>query len=419
MKMNHFAKAFCCAALLVLPSLVVADQPALQRYLQDGQLATGVDAMQQVLQAKPDDPEATFSLGILQFFQAIETLGQEEYRYGLQGGIRRRFPMLRFPLPENGHPELLTYAKARATIQTFLDKLTTAESTLAKVKPSGIKLPLKIAQVRMDLNGDGSATEGESLASIMAAIGGAIQENNVAALEIAFDDGDVLWLRGYCHVLSAVCEVALAHDWRDQFERTAHLLYPNVDTPYKFLLDEGQGPQNLFDNNNFLDVIAIVHTINYEVSEPERMRRALEHLESVVSLSRDSWKLINAETDNDREWLPNSQQTAAFSATLRVTPEMQTQWLAFLDEFERILNGEKLVPFWRGVNGGSIFTAKVPVNPKLGINLRKVFTDPQRLDLVLWLQGRARSRFSKRVTSQTPTRGIKSRLPSVASSSCS
>ncbi|MEO0970116.1 MAG: hypothetical protein AAFX80_17740 [Cyanobacteria bacterium J06639_18] len=35
---------------------------------------------------------------------------------------------------------------------------------------------------------------------------------------------------------------------------------------------------------------------------------ALQNLQTVTALSRQSWKLILAETDNDREWLPNPKQ---------------------------------------------------------------------------------------------------------------
>jgi hypothetical protein len=52
-------------------------------------------------------------------------------------------------------------------------------------------------------------------------------------------------------------------------------------------------------------------------------------------------------------------------------------WTTFLDEFQEILAGRKLLPFWRGTNG------------RVGINLRRVFTDPRTLDLVLWVQGTA------------------------------
>jgi hypothetical protein len=51
-------------------------------------------------------------------------------------------------------------------------------------------------------------------------------------------------------------------------------------------------------------------------------------------------------------------------------------WKEFLDEFESILNGNKLVPHWRFKDGR-------------GINIKRVFHDPQPFDLVLWLQGSA------------------------------
>jgi hypothetical protein len=39
-----------------------------------------------------------------------------------------------------------------------------------------------------------------------------------------------------------------------------------------------------------------------------------------------------------------------------------------------VLNGKKLIPFWRGSSGN-------------GVNLMKVFTEPKDFDLVLWIQG--------------------------------
>ena len=65
-----------------------------------------------------------------------------------------------------------------------------------------------------------------------------------------------------------------------------------------------------------------------------------------------------------------------------------SSWHEFLGEMEHILNGTKLIPFWRGIPGG-VISGIVPMNAKYGINLRRVFTEPQRFDLVLWIQGTA------------------------------
>jgi hypothetical protein len=48
--------------------------------------------------------------------------------------------------------------------------------------------------------------------------------------------------------------------------------------------------------------------------------------------------------------------------------------MAFLDEFEALLKGEKLIPHWRF---------------EQGINLRRLFLEPTTFDLVLLIQGSA------------------------------
>src|SRR5262245_13535826 len=87
------------------------------------------------------------------------------------------------------------------------------------------------------------------------------------------------------------------------------------------------------------------------------------------------WKLAMAETDDDHEWIPNPKQHSVIPE-VRVTLEMVDQWQAFLDEADAILAGKKLIPFWRGAGD-------------LGVNVRRVFLEPKRFDLVLWVQGSA------------------------------
>ena len=124
------------------------------------------------------------------------------------------------------------------------------------------------------------------------------------------------------------------------------------------------------------EYVALLHEIHLPVAEPARLKGVLAHLEATVALSRSSWRSILAETDNDHEWVPNPQQDTVVPAG-RVTDEMVRTWTEFLDEFEAILQGRKLLPFWRG--GDS----------KVGINLRRVFADPRPFDLVFWVQGTA------------------------------
>ena len=113
------------------------------------------------------------------------------------------------------------------------------------------------------------------------------------------------------------------------------------------------------------------------------MKSALRHMETVIRLSRENWKLIEAETDDDHEWVPNPEQTAALPE-LRVGREVITGWHEFLDEAEALLQGRRLIPFWRGIRAGlTPFDRDFPVNPEVGFNVRSMFTEPTRFDFAL------------------------------------
>lgn len=378
-------------AVLTLYSTAFAQQSEFQEFLRQGKTKDAAAAMSKMLKEHPDNSQAGFQLGIAQFLIAVEDLGQSQFRYGLLGGRRIMLPLTRLPIPENMSPERLSWEAARDMIRRFRDAVNLAENTLSRVRPGGTQVVLDIAEIHLDLNGDGYAAPEESLLFIFNAVSQRRQTetpSEKSGTVIAFDDGDVLWLRGYCHIMAATCELALAYDWKDLFERTGHLFYPRIESPYKFLASEGPGPFAGFHAGNILDLVAFIHGINFQLVDADAMKRALANLESVPELSRQSWKLINAETDNDREWLPNPQQTAAFNAAFRITPTMQTQWFRLMDEMDLILQGKRLLPFWRGIPGGiAPFASSLPTNPELGINLRKVFTEPQPFDLVLCIQG--------------------------------
>ena len=112
------------------------------------------------------------------------------------------------------------------------------------------------------------------------------------------------------------------------------------------------------------------------------------HLEEVTKLSRQSWKAILAETDDDHEWIPNPKQAGVFRRG-SVSEEIVRGWLAFLDEADAILAGKKLLPFWRGADGR-------------GVNLRRVFTEPTQFDLILWIQGTAAVPYLEKGTVTDP-----------------
>ena len=370
----------------VLRSGMGKGAPLVEKYLLSGKLAEGEAALLQELAAHENNDQVRFGLGVLQFLQAFEGLEQDLFRYGLREAVTRgAWPLPRLPVQTNqsSEMEMISYDKARAIVERFSKKLAQAEGTLAAIKDEKVKLSLHFGLIKLDLNGDGEASEEESLWKQYAALSRntGVSQEKASKFYISFDRGDVHWLRGYCHLIGAFPEMYLAYDSRELFQHTAHLLFAKVDSPYDFLAT-GRKVHPLRDSFDAADVIAAIHLINCPVVEPKRMETALHHFEAVVSESRVSWRYILAETDDDHEWLPNPNQTGVIP-NVRVTKEMVQSWSEVMDEVEKLLEGKLLLPFWRG---------EEPV----GINVRKVFLDPRTFDLVLWVQGTAAAPYLER-----------------------
>jgi hypothetical protein len=371
-----------CAALaaLFLAAMPARAEPLVAKYLYDGKLTEGATAFEKHLAGKPDDDEVRFGLGVLQFFQSFEKLGTGLYRHGLR--TRSSFPFLPRPLrdyfPENPNPEKATYPAIRKLLEGFLADLATAEATLARVKDEKVKLPLHVGKIKIDLFGTG---KGMSAAILLGRLELAEQSKQAETFLVGFDRGDVCWLRGYIHFLSALTELRLALDQQELFDTVAHRFFENVETPYRFLTEEDREIKQVgLGRDNFpalADAISLIyHSFNLPIKEPARLKKVRSHLQSMVKQGKQMWKFINAETDDDNEWIPNPRQTGVLR--IKVTQEMIDNWLATLDEVEQVLDGKKLLPFWRGKKG------------EWGVNLRKVFTDPpKRLDIVSWVQGAA------------------------------
>jgi hypothetical protein len=361
--------------MLVARGAKAADEPMAEKYLLEGRLADGEKALLGALEQSPKDAQARFGLGAIRFVRGVERMVQSFHRFGLRDLGRGMVPFLRLPVPTNPEPRPIRYEDLRAIFEDFATDMAAAEAALAMVDDPAIKLPLHFGLIRLDFDGDGMASDEETLWKIYARLnpGAAITPENSKSFLITFDRGDVAWLRGYCHLLGALADFYLAHDGRDLFNHSAHLAFANPQTPFPFLRLHAERPGQL-DTNEIIDAVAMVHMIRLPLSDAKRMTSALRHLEAMIALSRESWKFYEAETDDDHEWIPNPKQHTVIPGVL-VSSEMVKGWREFLDEAERILAGKVLVPFWRERAGSR------------GINLRRVFTEPRGFDLVLWIQG--------------------------------
>lgn len=361
------------ALMLSLAAPAFADEAAqalTARHMEAGTLAAGEAELAALVARDPANNDAQFGLGAIQFLMAVEHLAQGLYRYGLSSPRSIVVPVLRLPVPPNPSPESVTYTDFRDLIARFVSDLEKAEATLGAMTGADARLPVDLARIRYDANADGIVGSGELFAEVIARVmGTGLGAEAGAPTVVAFDRADAYWLQGYANVLMALGEFLLAHDWHRSFDVGFHVFFPNADTPF---VKELSLSGNEWSRERIIDVISFLH-IAWPVAEPVRMQRLRNHLKTVIALSRKSWIAIEAETDDDREWLPGSRQTQSFTGIL-IGADQVAAWRAVLDETEAILDGRKLVPHWR---------------LERGINLRRVFDEPQAFDLVLWITGPA------------------------------
>jgi hypothetical protein len=321
------------------------------------------------------DPKAASAAGTLQFAIAIEHLGRAFYKYGLAAPERRNtmmIPGLRMPVPPNPNPEKIDYQKFRVVLENLVRDLDVAETSLAMLGETDVKIPIDFAKVKFDFDGNGQSSGEETLPGIITALGGG-SGTAPPSFEVAFDTADIYWLRGYGRFISAFSQFFLAHDFEDQFNKTFHVFFPKAGLPTGDLLEVNRinRKSGSFVDGEFGDYIAMIHLISWKTIDAARLEDSRNRLVAMAELSPKSWAAARKETDNDREWLPNSKQTQAITGTAN-TDEIIDGWLEVMSEFKSVLEGQKLVPHWRFDKG---------------INVKRLFNETKHFDLVLLVTG--------------------------------
>ena len=380
--MKCLANLLASALMSLLPlSAASAAAPEAATALFEAKTVTDRNAALAKLEAAaPGDPTSAYAAGAGEFFTALETLASGLHRHGFESPQSFMLPLMRLPVPDNPNPEPLTYEEFRAILVAFHDRLEKSAATLGSV-PAGadIGMVVDLTRAGIDLNEDGAIAPDESFAAIIAALSrGSIDTSDSApSLTFRFDRADGYWLQGYAEFLMAQADFWLAHDFRSTFDGSFHMLFPRAKLPLQDILvpPPSEMGSNIFSSEwRIADFISMVHLINWPVVEPERRKAARRELLEMIRLSREDWKAIRAETDNDREWLPGPQQKGVNPLTgLEVSEEQVQAWLATLTMAEDLLEGRVLLPHFR-------ITGK-------GINMKRFFDEPKPFDLVLSITG--------------------------------
>lgn len=333
---------------------------------------TGLTATEARLSALPSpSDDETLALGAVQFLRAIEGSFQTRWTYGMtdRSGM---LPLLRLPLDDNPAP---TAFDSKVIAQIF----TEAEAGLAAAITTFAKLPdtspaavdLALADLWFDVNQNTTREQGEGLEDIIGSFTTGLPEAGAAQPtlpSIRFDIADAAWASAYAHLLSGVANAVLAYDPSEPIARILEARLKLAEfgpPPPSFLTGQSQIPDEI-------DMIAMILAALDQQPDTARAAAAHQHFLAMIEDNRRFWRLVDLETDNTREWLPNPRQTAALG--LPLPPETGATWLAVLTEAEAALKGEKLIPYWRAGDKG-------------GVNLQQVFLDPRPVDVAGWIQG--------------------------------
>ena len=382
--------AATAVAGLMLPAAVSAQEAAelLTTHLYGGTAAGGIGAAIALCEA--DQPDGCFAAGLFELVVTVEEMSQQLYRYGATTPGTPAAAMLlgvgmdTTAAPANPNPEALTYEALRTVLEDFVTGLDAAGARFKAAGQSGDYVividPLK---VRLDLNGDGTADEGETLGSLMDPIAdlGAMPDAPpsgktkgapaVPDTTVGFDRADAIWFTGYAQVTAAPVDLLLAHDFSEFYAAYLHRVFPKAGLPMQ---DYSRGGTLFMDpesDTGIADIIAAIHTLDFPVTDTARLAGVLARLQSITALSRQNWEAILAETDDNRELVPSPSQTSLVPET-PVTQETVDAWMATLDTVDSILAGELLVPHWRF---------------KRGFDLKAYFETATETDLVMLLTG--------------------------------
>lgn len=317
--------------------------------------------------------DETLALGAVQFLRAIEGSFQTRWAYGLTD--RSDFlPLLRLPLADNPAPQPFdptVIARIFTDAETGLASAITTFATLPDT--SAAALELNIGDIWFDVNANTSREPGEGMADIIGTFTMGISPAEAgmeppALPTVRFDVADAAWATAYAHLLSGVANAVLAYDPSEPIGRILQArmaLQEFGPAQPSFITGSDQIPDEV-------DMIAMILAALDQQPDAARAARSHGHFLAMIDHNRRFWNMVEAETDNDREWLPNARQTAALGVTL--PPETGPQWLAVLSDAEALLKGEKLIPYWRTGDLG-------------GVNLQKLFLDPRPVDVAGWIQG--------------------------------
>jgi hypothetical protein len=315
-----------------------------------------------------DDATTGFSIGALRFLAAIETALQIRWRYNLHTDDLP-IPLLRLSVPTNPAAEPLDPGAVEEIFAGLVRDMEQARAPLLAIPDTAeVGVEIDLGDLWFDIDGNGQRGPGEDLTAVAGAALGPVARFQPALQvqatpTIRFDTADAAWLAAYTHLLAGIGELVVAFD-------SATVIRQSLEAIEQ--IDEIAGQEGAPGFAGAADMAAMVYLTLQTAPDPAHTRAARENFRGMVAQNRLFWARLAAETDNDGEWIPNARQTSALG--IRIPAETEAIWLSVLDDAEKLLTGELLIPHWR-------------YGPGAGIDLHALLDDPTVVDVAEWIHG--------------------------------
>ncbi|QQR40192.1 hypothetical protein [Devosia rhizoryzae] len=369
--MRHLPFALALLSALTLPAAASEFGDKVRAHLYAGTLSEMGEQIAPACDA--GDAEACFAFGLSDLITGYEQTAQMLYRHG---AVAPNAPALSLFLGTGlDTPPATINADARpldydGLVQILDDFVVTLGQARAHFEAAGngdaFVMPIDPLRVRIDLDGNGAAEPGETLAVVLQAAGELTEfpspdepppghktktkSKGAPDATIGFDNADAIWFAGYSTLVSTPVDFLLAHDFSQFFDAFLHRVFPHAGLPMGGHLPGGMMVMDPESDAFFADVIAAIHAADFPVTDAARLANVRTRLLEITALSRRNWELILAETDDDRELVPSPTQTSLVPDR-QVTQDVVDAWLATLDTVDLVLEGELLLPHWRFAQG--------------------------------------------------------------------
>lgn len=366
--MSRFVAKFRLALLMPLLAGISCAQPEYSSW-EEALAEGGLVSAEEQLVDQSRSAETAFLLGSVQILRAFESVLQ--IRYANFSGELPLVPGMQTRLPQNPDANF-DPAFFETAMTGALSHLAMAERSLERATAGEFEVDVQILEFWFDIDADGERADWEGLIDLMTLMEPGQSEIGFDGI-VRFDTADAEWLAAYVHAVAGMAEFALSLD----------------PTPAIRTISEGRDmltnigaimPTPLLGDDAIVDTIAAVLLTLQGVPDRTRTRAAHAHFKAMIAHNQSFWDEVEQETDNNREWLPNAEQTTAFG--VGNLDRAALAWRDVLAEIDAILDGDVLIPYWR------VSPERVAGAP-VGLNLRRLFEEPGDMDIVLWIQGAA------------------------------